>query len=275
MKSAHATAFAAAVLAWMAVPSLAAAAGSDGGLARQLLSGCLSKPSKEGVSALASAVHATPYSAARIRKELKRQQVATVVDDHTRPDEAQRTETRVTAFAGWDLPGPSAGSLEYSEGDYRMTRVQVATGQMLQPWRAARTWDCRLTAPVANARAIFEVYATLQTKGFGMLISADRKGVTVFTFDPDRFDIELSFEFDTPVAGLAPVDDKEGVSRIVLEDGGSSYWNEPGPGVTAVRLTRAQLLQGLDGPAQMEFGNDLMEPVVQRLTSRETPSRPG
>ena len=235
----------------------------------------MAKPTKEGVSMLASAVRAIPYSEARIGKELMRHGESTVVDDHTKPDEAQRTETRVTAFSGWDLPGPGAGSLEYSEGDYRMTRVDVATGQILAPWRVARTRDCRLAAPVANARAVFETYQKLQNAGFGMLVSPDRRDVSVFTFDPDRFDTELQFEFDKPFAGLAPVDQKAGMSRVILSDGGSPYWNDPGPGVPTVRMNRAQLLSALDGPAMMEFGNELIEPVIQRLTAREARSRSG
>jgi hypothetical protein len=238
----------------------------SGGAARNLLQGCLTGPSKDGMARLAAATGATPYSEARIRRKLGPGETTTIVDDNTRPDEAQRTETSVTAFAGWDLPGPGAGSLEYDEGDYRMTRVEVASGQVIAPWRVARTRSCRVEAPVANARAIFELYERLQHEEYGILISADRRWVSVFTFDPDRYDIELAFQLDAPLAGL-PVDTKNnGNSRLVLSDAGRRYSNDPGPGVPTVTLTRSALLSALNGPADMNFMNESIEPVVQRLS---------
>jgi hypothetical protein len=247
--------------------------GETGGssLARELLKGCLSGPSKDGMARLAAAVGATAYSDARTRRELGHHETSTVVDDDTRPDEAQRTEITVTAFSGWELPGPSAGSLEYSEGDYRMTRVEVATGQPLMAWRAARTRECRVSAPVANARKIFELYESMQHAEYGILIGADRRWISVFTFDPDRYDIELHFQLDAPLAGLPAAKTGDGNSRLVLSDGGPRFNGDPGPGVPTVKLTRAALLSGLDHPADMTFNNEASEPVVQRLSQVQAP----
>jgi hypothetical protein len=172
----------------------------------------------------------------------------------------------VTAFSGWDLPGQVAGSLEYSEGDYRMTRVEVATGQPIMAWRAARTRECRIVAPVANARKIFELYETMHAADYGILISADRRWISVFTFDPDRYDIELHFKLDAPLAGLPADSTGDGLSRLVLADGGPRFDGDPGPGVATVKLTRAALLAGLDHPADMSFMNEATEPVVKRLS---------
>src|ERR1019366_7315622 len=41
---------------------------------------------------------------------------------------------------------------------------------------------------------------------------------------------------------------------------------EPGPGVPTVKLTRAALLAGLSGPADMDFGNEAIEPVAPWLS---------
>jgi len=237
-----------------------------GASARELLQGCLLEPSKDSTAKLAIAVGATPYSDARTRHELGRHNVSTVVDDNTRPDEAQRTEITVTAFAGWDLPGPGAGSLEYSEGQYRIARVEVATGQLITAWKAARTRECRVAAPVANARAIFELYETIHRADYGILISADRRWISVFAFDPDRYDVELQFQLDAPLAGL-PVDSTGGGnSRLILTDGGPLFDGDPGPGVPSVKLTRAGLLSGLDHAADMTFTNEISNPIVQRLS---------
>ncbi len=181
-----------------------------GDLARELLQGCLSGPNKDATTRLAMAIGATPYTPARLRRERAHQDTSVVVDDITRPDEAQRTETAVTAFVGWDLPGPGAGSLDYSESRYRMTRVEMASGQPIQPWRVARIRACEIAAPVANTRAIFELYQTLQSWTYGILVSPDRRRVQVLTFDPDRYDIELCssclsrWPACTPTRGQAP-----------------------------------------------------------------------
>ena len=258
-------------------PVSGGAADAPGGhdLARELLQGCLAEPDRAGVTKLATTVGATSYSEARVRRELEHREASVVVDDLTRPNEAQRTESSVTAFAGWDLPGASAGDLEYSEGATRIARVEVASGQTITPWRVERTRSCLVEAPVKNARAIFELYETLHSADYGILISADRREVAVFTFDPDRYDIELHLELSVPLAGLAPDTAHEGSSRLILRDAGSRYDNEPGPGVPTVTLTRADLLAGLEGPASMRFQHDSIEPVVERLSLSASACLPG
>ena len=248
-------------------PIRAASAGTDhGASARELLQGCLSEPSRDVTTKLAMAIGSTPYSDARTRHELGRHDVSTVVDDNTRTDEAQRTETTVTAFSGWDLPGPGAGSLEYSEGEYRMARVEVATGQPITAWKVAQTRECRVTAPIANARAIFELYEIMHRTDYGILISADRRWISVFTFDPDHYDIELQFQLDAPLAGLPAASPNEGNSRLILSDGGGLFDGDPGPGVPSVTLTRADLLSGLDHAADMTFTHEVSNFIVRRLS---------
>jgi hypothetical protein len=237
-----------------------------GASARELLQGCLLEPSKDATAKLAMAVGGAPYSDVRIRHELGHHEVSTVVDDNTRPGEAQRTETTVTAFSGWDLPGPSAGSLEYSEGEYRMARVEVATGQLITAWKAARTHECRVVAPVANARSIFELYEKIHRADYGILVSADRRWISVFTFEPDQYDVELQFQLDAPLAGLPVASSDGGNSRLIITDGGPLFDGDPGPGVPSVKLTRAALLSGLDHAADMTFVNEISDPIVQRLS---------
>lgn len=258
------------IVAWS--PFEAASAETEGGLAGILLKGCLSEPSQESAATLASKIGATPYSGARIQRELKRHEETTVVDDLTRPNEAQRTEVSVKDFAGWDLPGPSTGALEYREGTHRMTRVEVKTGQPITAWRVSKTRECRVAAPVANARKIYELYMTL-SEASGVLISADRKWISLFAFDPDHYDIELQFQFDAPFAGLAPDVSQPGVSRLVLSDGGPPMDFQPGPSVSKVLLGKAAFLSGLDQTADMTFLNLTSERIVQRL-SQSRSSRP-
>jgi hypothetical protein len=208
------------------------------------------------------------YSDARIRRERARHHTTTVPDDMTRPDEAQRTETSVTAFEGWELPGLGAGSIEYSEEDTRVAWVETKTGQRITAWQGSHSRNCRIAAPVANARTIFELYETIQSADYGILISADRRHLTVFTFEPMRYDIELQFQFEKPLAGLAAGASQEGNSRLILTDGGARFLGDVRPGVMTVTTTRATLLSALADPADMTFVNGLSEPILERLSPR-------
>ena len=241
-------------------------------LATTLLRGCLAGPTRQSTSSLAAAVGATAFSRARLEDRLKVRHETTVVDDNTRPDQAQRTVTAVTGFLGWDLPGPGAGQISYVEEDYRMARIRVATGELLTPWRASRNRACHLNAPVLSAREIFEIYERLQPSWFGILISNDRRWVSFFTFQQDRMDIELQFTFEKPIGGLPAGAEASGMSRIALIDGGARFANNGGPGVATLSLTRAELLAALDQPADMQFMNEAMEPIVQRLTAVNRPA---
>jgi hypothetical protein len=254
------------VLAWPlgAAPSPAA---SGAGLAQQLLKSCIDSPSREAMAKLAAAVGATPFSDARTKRELGPQEASIERDDLTHPDEAQRTETTVIAFQGWDLPGPSAGTIEYDEEVTRIARVEVKSGEPITPWRQQTLRECVIAAPVADARDIFELYEKLQSASYGVLLSADRRHLSVFTFDPDAYDIELSFELDAPLAGLPPDTQHSGYSRLDIPDGGPQFIGGGGPEVPSVRITRAALLAGLAHPAQMTFANNAIAPTVQRLTT--------
>jgi hypothetical protein len=150
------------MLAWGAlafVPHLAAAEAPAGppGLARELLQGCLRTPSQKAAEQLAAAVGARPYSEARRRRELK---TSTFNSPEAATGEDQRTKVTVTAFAGWDLPGPGAGSLEYQEESSEIVWIDRATGQAVTPVRTSVARSCHVKAPVANARAIFESMRT-------------------------------------------------------------------------------------------------------------------
>jgi hypothetical protein len=233
------------------------------GLARELIEGCLKPPSPETVAQLAAAVGAKPYSDVRRKRELK-----TSTDTFQEPatGQDQRTTTTVVEFLGWDLPGPGAGSLEFRAERTETDWVDRASRQSTTPVRVAMDQSCKLDAPVANARAVFELYEGLTDREYGIRISADRRWVDVFMFDEDNFDIELSFVLDTPVPGLPP-ETAQSDDRLVMPDGGPRFINSAAEGVAAVRMTRAQLLAALDQPADMSFFNMKIEPVVQRLAA--------
>ena len=166
------------------------------------------------------------------------------------------------------MPGPGAGGLEYSEGMDRVT--QGRNGHRPTCKRRASLADAVVRHRGAGGeleRALFELYTTLQKQDYGILISADRRRVTVFTFDPKRYDTELGIALEAPLPGLAAGAESEGNTRLVLADGGSRFINDVTPGIPTVTLTRAQLLAGLDHPATMNFGNMVIRPVVSRLTA--------
>jgi hypothetical protein len=239
--------------------SVAGSPSSYSTLARELVQGCLKTPTSDSVSHLAVHVSATPYSEARRQQELK-SETGRFPDPGDNRD--QRTRTTVTEYLGWDLPQASAGTLSYREEQTEVDWIDRATGQPMSPVSVARNRACQLSAPVARARTMFELFETLTTRDFGIRISADRRWVDVFMFDPDQYDIELSFALDAPLAGL-PVGPSE--SRLVLADGGPRISNYVGPGIAPVTLTKASFLAGLDQTATMSLINEAIEPVVQRL----------
>jgi hypothetical protein len=253
------------VASWPQFGSAAPAAATSN-LAKQLLQGCLQSPSEANLAKLAQAIGATPYSPARIRRELGKQK-PTIFPNPSNDGEGQRTQVTVTAFRGWDLPGPGAGSLEYTEQSEQIDQIELVSGQPTTAPRASHNRSCDLNAPVTNGRAMFELYETLHDQPYGLLISPDRRNIHVFVFDPDRFDIELGITLDEPLAGLAPAAKGAPMARLVLADGGDRFIDEVSPGVPIVKFTRAALLAGLDHPAAMSLGNMVIEPVVQRLAA--------
>ncbi len=257
---------AATLLALCTHPVAAAPESNAPGLARQLLQGCLEPPNVEEVARLAQAVGAKPFSEARQRREVGKRNT-TVIPVPSEKGQAQRTQTTVIAFRGWDLPGDGGGSLEFQEEMVRIDWIEQSTGQSVSAVRASHDRDCRVEAPVVNGRAIFELYETLHDHRYGILISADRRRIAVFVFDPEHFDTELSIFVDKPIGGLAPAAEKQGMTRLVLTDGGPRFINEVSPGVATVSLTRADLLKALDGAATMALDNSVIERVVQRIAS--------
>jgi hypothetical protein len=240
----------------------AAVAGSPpsySSLARELVQGCLKTPTSDSVSHLAAQLGATPYSEVRRRQEMK-SETSQFPDPGDNRD--QRTRTTVTEYRGWDLPQAGAGTLAYEEKSTEVVWVDHATGQPMSPVSGARDHACQLSAPVARARTMFELFEALTTLNYGIRISADRRWVDVFMFDPDRYDIELSFALDAPLAGL-PAGRSEG--RLVLTDGGSRISNYVGAGIEPVTLMKASFLAGLDQTATMSLINEAIEPMVQRL----------
>jgi hypothetical protein len=109
------------------------------------------------------------------------------------------------------------------------------------------------------------MYETLHDQPYGILIAPDRRRITAFVFDPNRFDIELSIELDAPISGMAAAPVGTTITRLVMADGGSRFINDVNPGIPTVATTRAALLASLDQPAIMTLGDTVIEPVVQRL----------
>jgi len=251
----------ASILAACFTTSTAAYASEPSVLANELIEGCLASPTKDGVSHLAIQVSATPYSGARRQQELKTETFRVPDPDDNRD---QQTRTMVTEFLGWDLPQTSTGTILYKEEKTEISWVDRLTGQPVTPVQVARNRACQLSAPVARARAMFELYEKLTDLDYGIRISADRRWVDFFTFDPDHYDIELSFALDTPLAGLPP---GRSEGRLILADGGPRVSNYVGGGIEPVTLTRARFLAGLDQTATMRLINETIEPVVQRLAT--------
>jgi hypothetical protein len=231
------------------------------GLVRQLLEGCLKHPSKDGIAELAKAVGATHYPEAKIRHRLAGHHEMTFVDDTRHPDEARRATTSTTAFDGWDLPGSGAGSLEYDEENMQTSRVKAATGQLISSLQLTHAYGCDFSVPIANARAIFELYEMLQPAKYGMLIDAERRWISVWTFDPLHYDIELHFQFNSPLAGIGADSSGQPINRLILSDGGPRFEGNVRPGISTATLTRAALLSAIDRAADMQFGNNVLAPI--------------
>ncbi len=208
------------------------------------------------------AVDAKPYSEVRSRQRLGPMDTVIFHEPDTGRD--QRTKVTVTSFGGWDLPGPSAGDLEFTEERTETDWIDRKTNQAVTPPRATVNRSCTLDAPVASARTIFELYESLTDQTYGVRISADRRWVDFFMFDEDQYDIELSFRLERPLADLAP-DKGQAEGRLVIPHGGPRVSNYGAPGIPTVKLTRSELLAGLDQPANMNLLNSVIQPVVQRL----------
>jgi len=238
---------------------------SKPGLARVLLQGCLRAPAQQTAERIASEVGAKPYSDVRLKRELK---TTTTNFEEPGTGEDQRTKTTVTVFRGWDLPGPGAGALEYQEERFETEWVERSSRQTVKPVQTSLARSCRLHAPVANARSIFELYETMAGGPYGIRISADRRWIDFFMFDEDRFDIELTFMLRNPLARLAP-DPARQEGHLFITDGGPLYFDSTTPGIPTIKLTHAELLAGLDQEGGLTFLNMNIEPVVQRLTANQ------
>ena len=216
---------------------------------------------------LAAALKATLYTEADMREQTG-PQTPWIVPLPGRTNEAQRTRYDVSVFRGWTLPGAAAGSLAYREADVQVEYVETPTQRPLTATRITRDRSCQLQLPIPDARLAFERYDAIHRDDHGILVSSDRKRITVFRFDPDRFDIELSLALEKPLPGVPIGAEPSGMSRLVLSDGGPRFMNRVSPGVSVVTLTRAELLAGLEGPAMLSFGNTQIEVVSDAALDR-------
>jgi hypothetical protein len=238
--------------------------GNKPGLARQLLQGCLAPPTQQVTSNLASVVGALPYSKVRRLRGLRSD---TITFEEPAPShDDQRTKTTVTEFRGWDLQGQGAGTLEYQEQRTETVWVDHATQKAVTPFRAALSRSCKLNAPVANARAILELYEGLNPGPYGIRISANRRWIDFYAFDEDRFDIELSFDLRSPLAGMVP-DAAKQEGHINLSDGRPMYFSAESPGIPTLILTHGALLTGLDQTATVHLLNEDIQPIIHRLAA--------
>jgi len=257
-----------AIFALSALRATAAPDTPPADMARVLIQGCLADPSVAATAQLATTVRAEPYSDAKNKSVLARRGSTTVPDERV-PGATDRTDTEVVAYQGWALPGSSAGGLAYIEQLVRKVTIEQATGRPVDALRLTRSRACVIETKTLSGRAVFEAYESLHDGNYGALITADRKDIVVFRFNPDAYDIELDIGLDAPLAGTRPGVERNGPGRLVLLDGGSRFINSVTPGVQTVTLTRADLLVGLDRPATIGFANTVLESA-----SSPTPASP-
>lgn len=225
---------------------------------RDLLEACLQPPSLPAISRAAVRFKGAPDTAADGRDELGPHDPI-IVPLPGSTNHAQRTRYDVSASHGWTLPGQPGGRLEYKDAHVQTDFVDTATHRPIGETRQARTRSCHFNLPVRDARKAFEQYDAMYQDAHGILIGSDRTWITVFRFDPDRFDIELRLQLEKPLPGVPPGDAPSGMSRLILSDAGPSFLNRVSPGVSVVSLTRAQLMTALETPALVIFGNTLIE----------------
>ncbi len=256
-----ACAAAGAILALSSVQATAAPDQPAADLTRVLIQGCLADPSPAAVAKLAAAVGATPYPEAQTRNVLAQHGSTTIPDIRT-PGTVDRTETEMVAYQGWALPGPGGGGLAYREQRIRRVTIEQATDEPLDDLRVTLSRACIVETRARSGRAVFAAYEALHGGDYGALITADRKDIIIFRFSPDAYDIELDISLDAPLAGTRPGIERNGPSRLVLQDGGPRFISSVTPGVQTVTLTRAALLEGLDRPATIGFGNTAVAAVA-------------
>jgi hypothetical protein len=238
-------------------------------LTKELLEGCLKTPSPDTVAKLASDVGATPYSEQRRQSELK---TSTTSYEQPATGDKEQTKTTVTEFRGWDLIGPGAGIVVYQELKVETALVDESTHQP-RPTRTTLDRACSVQAPVANARAVFQLYEGLTEHPYGIRISTDGRWVNLFAFDEDQSDVELNLGLNAPLMGVTP--DGKQVARLIVPDGGPRFIDHDAlqvpPGIPTLVLLKAALLEALDHPAIMVFNHIEIQPFQPLATPQDGP----
>ena len=224
-------------------------------LAARVVAGCLAGTSSADVHRLARDLSAAPYGHDRMAEELGYRHTD-VDDDDAHPGRALRTETEVTDFMGWRLPG---GRLEFVAATRRETRVS-GNAPVSAPRRyVVRT--CRAEAAAPSGRAVFEVFEQAHAGAYGVFTGLGRRVVSVFIDTPHRREVLLTLTFEGPQRGL-PADPPEGgLTRLLVSDAGRPMLDGPVADMPSVSMTRAALLAALDRPAEVAIGASDIQPL--------------
>ena len=106
-----------------------------------------SRPAKRDLAKLARAVGGNALFARQDSPRTEAKQKPTIFANPSNDGEGQRTQVTVTAFRGWDLPGPGAGSLEFTEQSEQIDQIELVSGQPTTAPRASHNRSCDLNAP--------------------------------------------------------------------------------------------------------------------------------
>lgn len=231
------------------------AAASADDLAGQVVAGCLAGTSSADVHRLARDLSAAPYGQDRVSEELGDRHTD-VDDDDAHPGQALRTETEVTDFMGWRLPG---GRLEFVAATRRETRV-AGSAPVSAPRRyAVRT--CRAEAAARSGRAVFEAFERAHAGAYGVFTGLGRRVVSIFIDTPHRREVLLTLTFEGPQSGLPADSPDGGFTRLLVSDAGRPMLDGPVAGMPSVSMTRAALLAALDRPAEIAIGASVIQPL--------------
>lgn len=165
---------------------------------------------------------------------------------HRAPQMMVHSVLSFRTFGQWFIPGVSPGTVYAYDQAIQNDIIDGAgrpTGQSLP----ARDQACVVTSAAPSARAAFEAFERLAPRPFDLRVtrSANSLDARTTAFNAGGSNLSLHVDFDAAAPSLAGGQSAQGWWRLTITDGGPRFATGD---ATAVRLTRASLLEALDRP---------------------------
>lgn len=207
---------------------------------------CLAQPSEQTASAFAATARATAVNAQdRLGATPPR-----VYPDAGRPGQSIRSQTTATAARRWTMDG---GDISYLEETITRAQIDARTGRVLRALPGERNRACVISGDVDDASYYLPRMRGFLGEPYQMLLAGGGRVVAFVALHPGRYDFDVSFQFDQPVAIRLP-SVQSSAYGLRITDGGDEIL-PPGNDLPGATATRAQLAQVLRGPARMVISN--------------------